>query len=123
MSSADLVKELSANVSLLLQRQVKLAQLELKGELRQGRSTAELITFSALAAYASVVLLLVAAALALGDVLGGRMWAGALIVAGALVVIAAGPGLIGYKRLPKRPLPRTRAELSKEISWAKCRTT
>jgi uncharacterized membrane protein YqjE len=123
MSSADLVKELSANVSLLVQRQVKLAKLELKEELKQGKSTAGLITFAGLAAYAGVIVLLVAAAIGLGEALGGRFWAGALIIGGFMLMVAAVPGLLGYKRLPKTPLARTRAELTKEFTWAKYRTT
>jgi hypothetical protein len=124
MSSADLVKELSSNVTLLVQRQVKLATLELKEELKQGKSTASLLTVAGLLAYAGVVVLLMAAALGLGTALGGRDWLGALLVGGALLLAAALPGLVGYKRLPRTPLARTRAELTKEITWVnKVRTT
>jgi len=124
MSSADLVKELSSNVTLLVQRQVKLATLELKEELKQGKSTASLLTVAGLLAYAGVVLLLMAAALGLGTALGGRDWLGAIIVGGVLLVAATVPGLVGYRRLPRKPLARTRAELSKEITWVnKVRTT
>jgi hypothetical protein len=122
MSSTDLVKELTANASLLLQRQAKLARLEAKDELRRGKSTAGLLGSAGLAAYAGALLLLVAGALGLGEALGGRYWAGALIVAGVALVAAMVPALIGYRKLPRQPLSRTRAELSKEISWAKSRT-
>lgn len=123
MSSADLVKELSSNASLLLKRQVKLATLEAKQELKQGKVTAEMVGIAGLCAYGGVLLCLVAAALAIGAALDGRYWAGALIVAAALFIPAIITGLLGYKRRPMQLLPRTRAELSKEISWAKYRTT
>jgi len=74
-------------------------------------------------AYAGVILLLVAAADAIGAALGGREWAGGLIVAAALFIPALATGLLGWKKRIKDPLPRTRAELSKEITWAKYRTT
>jgi Flp pilus assembly protein TadB len=117
MTSADLVKELTSNASLLVQRQVKLATLEAKQELQKGKTMAELFGAAGLCAYAGVLLLLVAAAL------DGRYWAGALIVAAALLVPAAVTGLLGYKKRLQNPMPRSRAELSKEITWAKYRTT
>ncbi|MGZ3426800.1 MAG: phage holin family protein [Polyangia bacterium] len=123
MTSADLVKELSANASLLLQRQVKLATLEAKQELRKGKTMVELFGVAGLCAYAGALLLLIAAALAIGAALDGRYWAGALIVAGVLFVPAAITGLLGYQKRLTNPMQRSRAELSKEITWAKYRTT
>ncbi|MGZ3439639.1 MAG: phage holin family protein [Polyangia bacterium] len=123
MTSADLVKELSANASLLLQRQVKLATLEAKQELRKGKTMVELFGIAGLCAYAGALLLLIAAALAIGAALDGRYWAGALIVAGVLFVPAAITGLLGYQKRLTNPMQRSRAELSKEITWAKYRTT
>ena len=123
MSSADLVKELSANASLLIQRQVKLATLEAKVELKKGKAMASLLGVAGVCAYGGVLLCCVAAALAIGAALHGLFWAGALIVAGALFVPALLAGLVGYKKRVTNPLPRTRAEISKEISWAKYRTT
>jgi Putative Actinobacterial Holin-X, holin superfamily III len=123
MSSADLVKELSANASLLVQRQVKLATLEAKVELKKGKTMASLFGVAGLLAYGGVILGLVAAALGIGAALDGRWWAGALIVAGALLLPALVAGLVGYRKRVTNPLPRTRAGISKEISWAKSRTT
>ena len=123
MSSADLVKELSSNASLLVQRQVKLAKLEAKKELQKGKTMAELFGVAGLCAYAGVILCLVAAGLAIGAALDGRYWAGALIMAAVVFIPAIISGLLGYKKRITNPLPRTRAELSKEITWAKYRTT
>jgi Flp pilus assembly protein TadB len=123
MSSSDLVKELTSNASLLVKRQVKLATMEAKEELKKGKTMASLFGIAGLCAYGGVVLCLVAAALALGAALDGRWWAGALIIAGALLLPALVTGLVGYQRRVRNPLARTRAELSKEISWAKYRTT
>lgn len=123
MSSADLVKELTSNASLLVQRQVKLAKLEAKKEIDKGKTMAELFGVAGLCAYAGVLMCLVAAALAIGAALDGRYWAGALIMAAAMFIPAIVSGLLGYKKRITNPLPRTRAELSKEITWAKYRTT
>ncbi len=123
MSSADLVKELTSNSSLLVKRQVKLVKLEAALELAKGKRMAGLLGVAGLCAYAGVILCLGAAALAIGAALGSRYWAGALIVAAGLLVPAAITGLAGYAKRPSNPLPHTRAELSKEIRWAKHRTT
>jgi hypothetical protein len=123
MSSADLVKELTSNASLLVQRQVKLAKLEAQHEMKKGKTMAELLGTAGLLAYAGVILCLVAAAIGIGTALDGRYWAGALIIAGALFIPAIITGLLGYRRRVTGPLPRTRAELSKEMSWVRYRTT
>jgi len=123
MSSADLVKELSSNASLLVQRQVKLAKLEARQELQRGKSMIELLGTAGLCAYGGGLMLLVAGALALGAALDGRYWAGALLVAAVLFVPAAITGPIGYRKRLQNPLPRSRAELGKEITWARYRTT
>jgi hypothetical protein len=84
---------------------------------------AELFGVAGLCGYAGAILCLVAAALGIGAELDGRYWAGALIVAAMLFVPAIISGLLGYKKRITNPLPKTRAELSKEITWAKYRTT
>jgi hypothetical protein len=123
MSSTELVKELTANASLLVQRQVKLATLEAKRDLQRGKTMAELLGAAGLCAYAAALLCLMAAALAIGSALDGRYWAGGLVVAAVMFVPAIVVGLIGWQRRLTHPLPRTRAELSKEITWARYRTT
>jgi hypothetical protein len=122
MSSSDLVKELTANASLLVQRQVRLATLEAKQELQKGKTMVELYGIAGLCACGGVVLCLVAACFAIGPALGGRYWAGALIFAAVLFVPAVITGLVGYKTRLTNPMSRTRAELSKEITWARYRT-
>jgi uncharacterized membrane protein YqjE len=123
MSSADLVKELTSNASLLVQRQVKLAKMEAKHEIQKGKTMVELFGTAGLCAYAGVILGLTAAALGIGAALDGRYWAGALMVASVLFIAAIITGLIGYQKRMQRPLAHTREELSKEITWARYRTT
>lgn len=123
MSSADLVKELTSNASLLVQRQVRLAKLEVKEELQKGKTMAVNLGVAGVTAYSGLIMLFVAAALGIGAALNGMYWLGALIVAAALFIPAAITGLLGYKKRITNPLPRTRSEISKEISWAKYRTT
>ena len=124
ISSADLVKELSSNATLLVDRQVELAKLELRQDLQKGKTMVELYGSAGLCANAGFVLLLVAAAFGIGAALDGRYWAGALIVGGVLFIPAAIIGLIAYRKRVRNPfLQRTRAELAKELTWVKYLTT
>jgi hypothetical protein len=123
MTSADLVKELTSNVTLLVQRQVKLARQEAMKELKQTRAMAINVGIAGAFALAGFILCCVAAALGLGAMLDGRFWAGALLVAAALFIPAAAAGLIAWQKRPKQPMKHTRAEISKEITWARHRTT
>lgn len=123
MSSSDLVKELTSDASLLVKRQIELAKLEAKEELKKGVVMASMLGAAGVCAYAGLILLLVAAAMAIGAAINGWYWLGALIVAGGMFVFAGITGGIGYARRLKQPLKRSRAELSKEITWARYRTT
>jgi hypothetical protein len=123
MSSADLVKELTSNASLLLRRQIKLATLEARRDLTRRLTVAELLGSGSLLGLFGTIFLLVAALLAIGAALNGRYWAGALIVAAPLVLAAIVLGALGWSRRAAAPLSRTRQELHKEVSWAKHRTS
>jgi hypothetical protein len=119
MSSVELVKELTSDLSLLVQRQVKLATLEARRELTRGLTMAELLGSGGLIAILGLLLLIVAAVLGLGLGLGGRYWLSALIVGTPLWVTGLLLGGLGWHRRQARPRPRTRTVLHKELSWAK----
>jgi hypothetical protein len=125
MATADLVRELAAGSSLLIKRQIKLAQIEGKHELKERLGIFELFGVSGVLAYSGVLMLLVAAGLAIGAALGSSLVTGALIVAAALLLPAVVTGLVSYLKLKKagKPLSHTRAGLDKEIAWTKTLTT
>jgi hypothetical protein len=123
MSSADLVKELTSNASLLLQRQIRLATLEARRELTRGLTMAELLGSGGLILAVGLVLLIVATVIGIGVALGGCYWASALVVAAPFLIGGGLLGGLGWHQRVKQPLPHTRTELQKEVSWAKYRTT
>jgi hypothetical protein len=123
LTNRDLLKELFSDGTLLAKRQLKLAELEARRQLKRELRSAEWMSVGGALAYAGVVLWLVAAALGLGAALGGAYWAGALIVGAALMLAAAVAALVGYSRRVREPLGRTRRELDKEISWARHHAT
>jgi Putative Actinobacterial Holin-X, holin superfamily III len=124
MTSADLVKELTDNASLLLQRQLAMAKLEAEQELHKRKTLYELLGAASLLAYGGGLFLLMAAACAVGELAFGHVWMGMLPVAVLLFGFALVPYFLSrQKRLVAPPFERTRRELRKELSWAKYRTT
>jgi uncharacterized membrane protein YqjE len=124
MGTADLLKELAADSALLAKRQLTLAELEAKRDVKRGVKSAELFGASGLFAYAALIMLLVAGALALGSALGQTLVLGALAVAAVLLMPATITGIVGYRRVKRmKPMARTRAELTKEQEWTKSLTT
>jgi Putative Actinobacterial Holin-X, holin superfamily III len=123
LTNTELLKELFSDASLLAQRQVKLAQLEVRHQLKRELRVAELLGAGGALAFAATILWLVAAALGLGVALGGSYWAGALAVGGVLLLFAGLAAFVGWRRRVKRPLGRTRRELTKEVTWARHRAT
>jgi hypothetical protein len=123
LPTRDLVKELVSNGSLLVRRQLKLAELETRRQFSREKVMAELVGTGGGIAFAGVILLLVAAALGIGAALGDRFWLGALIVAGILFAIAGIVGVLGWSQRVQRPLGRTRRELNKELTWARTQLT
>jgi len=123
LTNRDLLKELFSDVSLLAQRQVKLAELEARRQLKREVRVIEWLGTGGALAFAGTILWLVAAALGLGAALAGAYWAGALIVGAVLLAAAAIAGVIGWSRRVKQPLRRSRRELEKEVTWVRHQVT
>jgi hypothetical protein len=119
MPTRELMRELSSNSKLLIQRQVKLAQIEAKQNSRREKTIAEYLGLAGAIGYAGLIVLLVAAALAVGVGLGDRSWLGALIIGGALVLLAGILGPTAWAKREREPLSRTRREINEELTWAK----
>jgi hypothetical protein len=123
LPTRELVEELAADVSLLVRRQLELAQVEVRAEVRRRRSMAELLGAAGLLVWTGATLILVMVALAIGEALDGRYWLGALIVGAVLLVAAAVLAPAGWAKRGEKPLARSRRGLEKEIAWAKHRMT
>ncbi|WP_163513630.1 phage holin family protein [Fodinicola acaciae] len=109
-STGELVSQLSSQVSELVRAELKLAQLELAAKAKKLGTGAGLFAGAGVIAFYSFGVLLAAAVLALSLVLPG--WAAALIVFGAMMIVAAILVLVGI-RLVKRgspPVPKQAIE-------------
>jgi hypothetical protein len=122
MPLRQILSELMSDASLLFERQVALARIEAAQLAREDKRAAKLLGSGGLLAFAGVVLLLVALALAIGAALH-TLWLGAIIVGGALELAAAALATVGWSARVKAPLSRSRRELEQEYTWARHQLT
>jgi uncharacterized membrane protein YqjE len=121
LGTGELVKQIGARAEVLLHKQIELAKVELKHDLKAEATAVGGLGVSAVLAIISVTLLLVTAALALSLVLPA--WAAGLIVTGVMIVATATVALISWKKRISTPLARTRETLREDVRWAKERLT
>ncbi len=115
LSTSSLLRHALNEAKLLARAEVMHAKLELRAELKA--ATRAGIGLGAAGTLSLVGLTLLFATLALA--LPMASWAGMLIVALGVLLVAGLAGLWGYKKLPKQPLARTRARLLDDVTLAK----
>jgi hypothetical protein len=101
---ADLIKDIRGDVQLLVNDQVELAKSELTPAAKNAGIGGGMFGAAGYFGINAATLLYIAAALGLAA-LGLPYWAGFLIVAGVLLLIAAILALIGYTRVKKIKAP------------------
>jgi len=123
---ADLIKDIRGDVQLLVNDQVELAKSELTPSAKEAGIGGGMLGGAGYFGINALTLIYIAAALGLAA-LGLPYWAGFLIVAGVLLVIAAVLALIGRSRLKKvTPPEKTIANaqaLVNEVKGAVSRAT
>ncbi len=119
LSTVELVREITAEVTLLARKEIELARTELKANLKAEVMVVGGLSIAALAALCTINLLLVTAVLGLAMVLPG--WGAGLIVSGiTLVTTGIIAGLSWHKRV-RKPLERTQRTLKDDVQWTKQR--
>ena len=112
-----LVKDVTGQIGLLVQKEIDLATSELRRDLIAELQMVEGLGVSVVAAILGVAVLLVAGIFGLTLVMPG--WEAALIVGGGLLLVAAIAGAVGWKRRVKSPMWRTRQTLKENLQWTK----
>jgi hypothetical protein len=102
-SAGELVRQLSEQVSRLIRDELKLAEYEMTSKARRMGRGAGVFGGSGLAALYGIGCLLAAAIIGLASVLPA--WAAALIVGGALLLIAGLAALVGKSQVSKAVPP------------------
>ena len=117
LSTRELVSRLVKAGSLLVAKEVELARAEIKADFQAELGVLKLMVAAAVAAVLGINLLLVSAVFALTRWMPG--WLAALALAGVVLVIAIGLGLIGWARRVSSPLAVTRKTVKEDMQWAK----
>ena len=117
LSTRELVSRLLKAGSLLVAKEVELARAEIKADLKAELGVVKLLIVAALVAVLGLNLLLVSAVFALTQWLPG--WLAALALAGMLLVVGLGLGLVGWARRVSSPLAITRKTVKEDMQWAK----
>jgi len=114
-SLPELISSLTGQISRLVRAELALARAELVASGRQAALGGGLLTGAAVVGF-TAWLVMVAAAIA-GIAEGLPVWASALIIGAALVVLAGVLALIGRARLTRgmRPLPMTTDTVRKDV--------
>ncbi|MEW5847267.1 MAG: phage holin family protein [Myxococcota bacterium] len=114
-STAELVSLVVSKAVELARKEVVLAQVELRDDIRTELHAARALGFAGLGAVCAVNMLLVAVILALSQVM--LPWVAALVVAVAVALVAGVVALVARRRLVRTPLEDTRQMLRENAEW------
>jgi hypothetical protein len=121
LSTGELVAQLTGQSADLIKKQVELAQTELRADVKREVTAIAGFGIGAACAFASLILLLVAAVFALAEEMPG--WQAGLIVSGAVLVVGGVAAAVGWSKRVKTPLDLTQKTLKEDAQWAKERLT
>jgi hypothetical protein len=111
LSTNELVRRAMAEARLLAKAELLHAKVELAQEVRAARFSAAFLGGAAALSLVGLTLLLTAGA----DALALPLWAGALLVGGVVLVLAAVCAAVGWGKLPKKPMGHTLERLSMDL--------
>jgi pilus assembly protein TadC len=117
LTTAELVKEITSQLGLLVRKQIELAKTELRADLRKEAFAAGNLGLAALGVLIALNLLLVTVALALALVMPA--WVAGLVVSGFTLLLAGIAAAIGWRRRVRKPLSQTRRSIEDEVHWTR----
>ncbi len=111
MSTADLVRHALEETKLLAKAEILHARQELREELAAAKISGILLGMASVLGLSGLTLLFAAGAMALP-----LPASASLLLVGVVLGVTAGIcGVLGAKRLPKKPLPRTQERLRRDL--------
>jgi len=97
---ADIVKNITTDVQLLVKHEIELAKAELMPSAKAAGTGAGLFGGAGVFALYALGLIFIGSSVLIGQAIG-HLWLGFMIMAGGLLVIAAVLGLVGKKQVDK----------------------
>jgi hypothetical protein len=117
MTNRELIAHVVDNATLLAKKEIELAKADMRKDLKAEIAMAKGLGVAGVCALCTLNLLLVACAMALGQVM--VEWASALIVAAVVLAVGTVAGMVGWKKRVTSPLETTRRSLKEGARWAR----
>jgi uncharacterized membrane protein YqjE len=117
LSTVELVKEITAEVTRLASKQIELAKTELKEDIKTEAIAIGGLSIAALAGICTINLLLVTAVFALATTMPG--WAAGLVVSGITLAATASIAWLAWSKRVRKPMARTQRTLKDDVQWTK----
>ena len=111
MSTVELVRHAMTEMKLLIRAEMLHARMELRAELKEARNAGILIGMALFLAPAGLAIALLAIVLGLPI----AQWLSALVLGLIVLAVAGLLAFLALKKLPRRPLARTRDRL--KLDW------
>ena len=110
LSTRELGQQAFDETKELVRLEIALAREDLRSELRQAKTAAILLGIAGALAIVALAIFDVAVVIALGNTVTAALSVAFIVVAEVAVL-----GFIGYRKLPKAPLARTRERLASDV--------
>lgn len=121
LTTVELVKGIASQVGSLARKELELAKIELKTDLRAEAKMVGGLGIAGVLLLLGVNVLLVAGVLALALIIPA--WVAGLTVSGALLAVGGMIAMTSWRRRVSVPLERTRQTVTEDLQWAKERLT
>lgn len=123
-SIGDVLKTALNDAQDLVRGEIALAKAEMREEVRKVGAGVVSLLVAAVAGLIALVFILTAAAWAMFEIFGWPIWAGFLLVAVVVGLVAGILALVGRSRLTSQPhMPRTMETMKENMEWMRARTS
>lgn len=117
LPTSELVREIAITARALVRKEVELARLELKADMKTELSTLIGLGIAGLFGLLALNMFFVAFALGLGTVIAG--WLAAIFIGAGLLLLCGGVGAWSWGKRVQAPMKTTRKTLEEDVEWAK----
>lgn len=117
LSTVELVRRITDEVSQLAHKQVELAKVEIKADLKAEAFTVGGMGLAIICALLSASLIMVTVVLALAQMMPA--WLAGVVVAAFMLGVTGVVGLVAWHKRVRSPLERTRRALKENVQFAK----
>jgi uncharacterized membrane protein YqjE len=117
LSTVDLVKHITSEVTHLMKKQIELAKVEVKADLKSELFMVGGLAIAGVLGLCTLNLLLVTVVFALAGVMSG--WLAGLVVSGATLLAGSVLAWVAWRKRVHSPLERTQRTIKDDVQWTR----